>query len=85
MLDLNSYSRKIPAGSFHCVISTRGIAWHPRILYLIVKPFRLQDIVGRARGFVPYVGWLTICMNDFPKLKYFVLGTLGLFVVLRRE
>ncbi|XP_018494110.1 signal peptidase complex catalytic subunit SEC11A [Galendromus occidentalis] len=44
-----------------------------------------KDIVGRARGFVPYVGWLTICMNDFPRLKYFVLGTLGLFVVLRRE
>ncbi|OQR76645.1 signal peptidase complex catalytic subunit SEC11C-like [Tropilaelaps mercedesae] len=44
-----------------------------------------KDIVGRARGFVPYVGWLTICMNDFPKLKYAVLAILGLFVVLRRE
>lgn len=55
------------------------------IIYDFEIFYRLQDIVGRARGFVPYVGWLTICMNDFPKLKYFVLGTLGLFVVLRRE
>jgi len=44
-----------------------------------------KDIVGRARGFVPYVGWLTIFMNDFPNLKYIVLATLGLFVILRRE
>ena len=39
----------------------------------LYKPGQLwveQDhIVGRARGFVPYVGMVTILMNDYPKLK----------------
>uniref|UniRef100_A0A183BJ14 Signal peptidase complex catalytic subunit SEC11 n=1 Tax=Globodera pallida TaxID=36090 RepID=A0A183BJ14_GLOPA len=36
-------------------------------------------------GFVPYVGMVTIIMNDYPKLKYTVLALLGLFVLLHRE
>ncbi|CAJ0578418.1 unnamed protein product, partial [Mesorhabditis spiculigera] len=43
------------------------------------------DIVGRAKGIVPYVGMVTILMNDYPKLKYAVLGALALFVILHRE
>eukprot|EP00057_Strongylocentrotus_purpuratus_P022783 XP_011677257.1 PREDICTED: signal peptidase complex catalytic subunit SEC11A isoform X2 [Strongylocentrotus purpuratus] len=30
-----------------------------------------KDVVGRARGFVPYIGNVTIMMNDYPKLKYY--------------
>ncbi|XP_027201605.1 signal peptidase complex catalytic subunit SEC11 homolog C twr [Dermatophagoides pteronyssinus] len=44
-----------------------------------------KDIVGRTRGFVPYVGIITILMNDYPKLKYAVLGILALFVLVHRE
>ncbi|KAI0214760.1 Signal peptidase complex catalytic subunit SEC11A [Lamellibrachia satsuma] len=44
-----------------------------------------KDIVGRARGFVPYVGIVTILMNDYPKFKYTVLALLGVFVLLHRE
>jgi len=44
-----------------------------------------KDIVGRAKGYVPYVGYVTIVMNDYPKLKYAVLGCLGLFVLAHRE
>ncbi|XP_033126596.1 signal peptidase complex catalytic subunit SEC11A [Anneissia japonica] len=44
-----------------------------------------KDVVGRARGFVPYVGIVTILMNDYPKFKYFVLAGLGLFVLIHRE
>ena len=44
-----------------------------------------SDIVGRARGFVPYVGMITILMNDYPKLKYVVLGILGIFVLVHRD
>nr|CAD2127627.1 unnamed protein product [Meloidogyne enterolobii] len=44
-----------------------------------------KDVVGRAKGFVPYVGMVTIIMNDYPKLKYSVLVLLGLFVLLHRE
>lgn len=28
-----------------------------------------KDVVGRARGFLPYVGMVTIFMNEYPKLK----------------
>jgi signal peptidase len=44
-----------------------------------------KDVVGRGTGFVPYVGMVTILMNDYPKLKYTVLGLLGLFVLIHRE
>uniref|UniRef100_A0A915Q638 Signal peptidase complex catalytic subunit SEC11 n=2 Tax=Bilateria TaxID=33213 RepID=A0A915Q638_9BILA len=44
-----------------------------------------KDVVGRAKGFVPYVGMVTILMNDYPKLKYAVLIALGAFVILHRE
>lgn len=28
-----------------------------------------KDIIGRAKGFVPYIGIVTILMNDYPQLK----------------
>jgi len=33
-----------------------------------------EDIIGRAKGFVPYAGMVTILMNDYPYLKFVVLG-----------
>ncbi|KAI9144055.1 hypothetical protein BKA69DRAFT_1057968 [Paraphysoderma sedebokerense] len=47
-----------------------------------IKP---KDIVGRVKGYVPSVGYVTIVMNDFPQVKYAVLGILGLFVLVNRE
>ncbi|XP_071487131.1 signal peptidase complex catalytic subunit SEC11A isoform X1 [Diadema setosum] len=44
-----------------------------------------KDVVGRARGFVPYIGNVTIMMNDYPKLKYIILAGLGVFVLIHRE
>lgn len=44
-----------------------------------------RDVVGRARGFVPYVGMVTILMNDYPKLKYAVLACLAIVVVTHKE
>lgn len=32
-----------------------------------------NDIVGRARGFLPYVGMVTILMNEYPKFKVWIL------------
>ena len=28
-----------------------------------------KDVVGRARGYVPYIGIVTIIMNEYPELK----------------
>ena len=44
-----------------------------------------SDVIGRAKGFVPYIGMVTILMNDYPQLKYAVLGLLGLYVLIHRE
>jgi len=55
----------------------------------LYKPGQLwverNHVVGRARGFVPYIGMITILMNDYPKLKYAILGLLGVFVLIHRE
>nr|XP_031548247.1 signal peptidase complex catalytic subunit SEC11C isoform X2 [Vicugna pacos] len=44
-----------------------------------------KDVVGRARGFLPYVGMVTIIMNDYPKFKYALLAVMGAYVLLKRE
>ncbi|KIK55571.1 hypothetical protein GYMLUDRAFT_175379 [Collybiopsis luxurians FD-317 M1] len=44
-----------------------------------------KHIVGKVRGFLPYVGYVTIAMNDFPQLKYALLGILGLLALIQRE
>ncbi len=28
-----------------------------------------KDVIGKAKGFVPYIGIVTILMNDYPQLK----------------
>lgn len=44
-------------------VDDRGL-YAPGQLWLTKK-----DIVGRARGFLPYVGMITIYMNEYPNLK----------------
>ena len=28
-----------------------------------------KDMIGKAKGFIPYIGIVTILMNDYPQLK----------------
>jgi len=44
-----------------------------------------KHIIGRAKGYMPYVGIVTILMNDYPQLKYALIAVLGLFVLTTRE
>ncbi|EPQ51796.1 hypothetical protein GLOTRDRAFT_112311 [Gloeophyllum trabeum ATCC 11539] len=44
-----------------------------------------RHVVGKVRGFLPYIGYVTIAMNDHPNLKYLLLGVLGLFALIQRE
>ena len=44
-----------------------------------------EDIVGIARASVPYVGMLTILLNDYPWLKVVLVGGMGLLVFTQRE
>ena len=44
-----------------------------------------KNIMGRAWAFLPYVGMATIWLNDFPWLKYVMLGMMGFFVMIGKE
>mmetsp|Transcript_22367 Transcript_22367/g.53457 ORF Transcript_22367/g.53457 Transcript_22367/m.53457 type:complete len:187 (+) Transcript_22367:126-686(+) len=44
-----------------------------------------EHIMGRAAGYLPYVGMVTILMNDYPYIKYLLIGVLGLLVVTSKE
>ncbi|KAG0481470.1 hypothetical protein HPP92_012010 [Vanilla planifolia] len=57
-----------------------GLLYAPGQLWL-----QQNDILGRAVGFLPYVGYFTIIMTDFPLLKYLMIGSLGLLVITSKE
>lgn len=44
-----------------------------------------SDVIGRVRGYLPYVGMVTIIMNEYPKLKWALLGILMLFVFFSKD
>lgn len=38
-----------------------------------------------TRRILPHVGMVTIIMNDYPTLKYALIGVLGLLVITNKE
>lgn len=44
-----------------------------------------DQVMGRVVGFLPAIGRVTIIMNDYPAVKYALIGMLGLFVVTSKE
>ena len=42
-------------------------------------------MIGRARGFLPLIGRVTVLMNDYPYFKYALLGILSLVVLTTKE
>lgn len=38
-----------------------------------------------ADRYLPYIGMVTIIMNDYPLLKYCLVGLMGLFVLTSKE
>lgn len=44
-----------------------------------------DDIIGKVRAYCPYVGYLTILLNENPVLQYSVLGLMFLSVVLAKD
>ncbi|CAL9110029.1 unnamed protein product [Musa acuminata var. zebrina] len=57
-----------------------------RVLYAHGQLWLEQHhIMGRAVGFLPYVGWVTIIMTEKPIFKYLVIGALGLLIITSKE
>nr|WCZ58606.1 signal peptidase complex catalytic subunit SEC11 [Andalucia godoyi] len=44
-----------------------------------------DDLVGKAVGSVPYLGMVTIYMNDYPWMRFGLLGGLAVLVLLGKE
>lgn len=44
-----------------------------------------DDIQGKVVGVLRYLGFITILLNDYPKLKYVFLGIMGLFTLTSKE
>eukprot|EP00163_Fabomonas_tropica_P004903 TRINITY_DN1436_c0_g1_i1.p1 TRINITY_DN1436_c0_g1~~TRINITY_DN1436_c0_g1_i1.p1 ORF type:complete len:148 (+),score=20.01 TRINITY_DN1436_c0_g1_i1:420-863(+) len=44
-----------------------------------------DQIIGRCKGFLPYLGMVTVVMNDYPYVKYGLLGFLALVVLTTKE
>ncbi|PSK55992.1 signal peptidase complex catalytic subunit sec11 [Elsinoe australis] len=46
---------------------------------------RSTDIVGSVKGYIPFVGYVTILLSEYPWLKTAMLVFMGITVVLQRE
>ncbi|ROT42937.1 hypothetical protein SODALDRAFT_288620 [Sodiomyces alkalinus F11] len=44
-----------------------------------------DDIIGGVVGYIPFVGYVTILLSEYPWLKTAMLGLMGLLVILQRE
>ncbi|KAI3870046.1 hypothetical protein MKX03_017916 [Papaver bracteatum] len=59
---------------------------HDRMLYSPGQEWlNRHHIVGRAVGFLPYVGWVTIILTENPIIKYVLIGALGLFIIISKD
>ncbi|KAL6221718.1 hypothetical protein ACLB2K_005113 [Fragaria x ananassa] len=57
-----------------------------RILYAPGQRWlQKHHIMGKAAGFLPYVGWVTIIMTEKPIIKYIIIGALGLLVITSKD
>ncbi|GAA6003582.1 signal peptidase complex catalytic subunit SEC11 [Rhodotorula paludigena] len=54
-------------------------------LYNGMQYLRRSHIVGKVQAYIPYVGYGTILLNDYPQLKYALLALLGGGILLQRE
>ena len=46
---------------------------------------RSKDVIGSVVGYIPFVGYGTILLSEYPWLKTAMLGIMGITVVLQRE
>ena len=44
-----------------------------------------DQVQGKILGVLPYIGILTIYLNDYPVLKWVILGIMGLMVIVSKD
>ena len=83
----NEYMVKQPYGEEFSLLSKgdanpvddRGL--YPRGVYFINR----KHIIGKIRAYCPYIGYLTIVLNEQPVLKYIVIGLMLLSVIISKD
>jgi len=50
-----------------------------------VKWLHREEIMGKMRAYLPYMGMFTIWLNDYPMFKFAVLGLMGFFVLIAKD
>jgi len=51
----------------------------------LVMWLRPDQVLGRAKAFLPYIGHLTIVMTEYPIIKFLLLATMGFFVITGKD
>ncbi|KAK9449395.1 uncharacterized protein V1518DRAFT_415888 [Limtongia smithiae] len=46
---------------------------------------REQEVIGAVKGYVPWIGYVTILLSENPWAKYALLGGMGLLAMVQRE
>ena len=44
-----------------------------------------KDMLGKVIGYVHYLGYVTIILNDYPLVKYGLIGIMSIFVLLAKD
>ena len=52
----------------------RGVSWLHR-----------EEIMGKMKFYLPYMGMFTIWLNDYAWFNYTVLGMMGFFVLIAKD
>ena len=60
-------------------VDDRGL-YNKGVLYLTDSM-----VVGKVAGIIPYGGYLTIMLNDYPLFKYAVLGLMLITVLVQKD
>jgi signal peptidase len=54
-------------------------------LYRGERYLESERVMGKVRGYVPYLGIFTIWLTDYPQLKWAMIGSILFFVLVNRE
>mmetsp|Transcript_10952 Transcript_10952/g.32823 ORF Transcript_10952/g.32823 Transcript_10952/m.32823 type:complete len:184 (+) Transcript_10952:492-1043(+) len=82
------HERSEGSSPHHMDVLTKGDNNHgdDRALYADGQTWlNRKHIMGRVVGYLPYVGMVTILMNDYPYAKYALISILALFVVTSKD
>lgn len=60
-------------------VDDRGL--YPRDQHYLME----KQIIGKVAGIAPYGGYLTIVLNDFPMVKWIMLGSMLISVLIQKD